>query len=118
MTARDEILSLISDLHKDARGFRPSSSYFANLGSLTDAGLDDVFNGLCFELEESQARERAAEAEAAKRFETSIATLIASGAGDRATAIRWLAQAHGAEEDSGYLEYQLGLPYHYLEKAA
>ncbi|QIV65842.1 hypothetical protein Cp1R7AA1_021 [Mesorhizobium phage Cp1R7A-A1] len=118
MTARDEMLNLLSDIHKDARGFRPSADYLRAAKALDDAELTKLWDSLCVEVEQSIEDDARAHAEAAKRFESSVAELIASGAGDRATAIRWLAQAHDAEHDPGYLEYQLGLPYHYLSKAA
>ncbi len=54
------------------------------------------------------------EAEATARFEKSVESLIASGAGDRATAIRWMHEANDTNYDGEYLCYQLGLPYGYL----
>ena len=54
------------------------------------------------------------DARAAVQFEARVAGLIASGAGDRATAIRWIADAEGAEGDAEYLCFLLGLEYDYF----
>jgi hypothetical protein len=38
------------------------------------------------------------------------------GAGDRATALRWIMEASSANGDWEYLCWDLGLPYHYFTK--
>lgn len=52
---------LISDLHKDARGFRPSSRWMAAFRASTHAEQEAEWNALCAELERSMAEEKAAE---------------------------------------------------------
>jgi hypothetical protein len=45
-----------------------------------------------------------------------LAALIGAGAGDRATAIRWMHEANDTNYDPEYLCYCLGLPYGYFRK--
>jgi hypothetical protein len=47
-----------------------------------------------------------------------MANLMATGAQDRATAIRWIMDAEGANGDTEYADYLLGLPYGYISKIA
>lgn len=115
-TTREGMLQLWSDLHKDAYGFRPRDS--ARVMALSDEAMEAEFERMCSTLEANEARDRVLEQEAIVRFEATVSELIASGAGTRETAIRWLQDAHGAEHDIGYLSYQLGLPYSYLEARA
>ena len=58
------------------------------------------------------------QAEAKVDYEFTIDRLIRTGAPDRATAIRWLHDAHGTDGDNEYLCFQWGLPYGYLREAA
>lgn len=106
--------NLFSDLHKDAYGFRPSQGQWQRWAQMSVAQLEVEYDRMCRHLEAELDREKAAQAEATVKFEATIVELIATGAGNRATAIRWLQQAYKAEDDIGYLEYQMGLPYNYL----
>lgn len=102
-----------SDLHKEAYGFRPRQSGWY------DAAPEEKQREWDYLIEVAQRRaleEEMEEQRAALEFESRIQELIAYGAGDRATAIRWLDDAYETNGDMGYLEYKLGLPYHYLEK--
>ena len=74
------------------------------------AELESLQREADFQWEEKQIRE----GEAVAVFEKSIDSLIASGAGDRATAIRWMHEANDTNYDGEYLCYTLGLPYGYL----
>jgi hypothetical protein len=58
------------------------------------------------------------EGQAIERFEVRMANLMATGAQDRATAIRWIMDAEGADGDTEYADYLLGLPYGYISKIA
>jgi hypothetical protein len=114
---------LISDLHKDARGFRPSSSWLAAFRASTRAEQQAEWDSLIEEMEDSQKAEAEAQAKATDVFEARVADLIASGARDRATAIRWIADAEDvdlANDPQGwdFLAYLLNLPYQYLNKEA
>ena len=109
-----------SDLHKDAYGFRPRGDFFQWLQTATDDEKQAEWDSLLKALEATIAREDAIEKEAIARFETTVATSIAAGAGDRATAIRWLKEAEGDQyvADEDYFEWLQGIPYGYIKKTA
>jgi len=89
--------SILSDLHKEAFGFRPSSSYYTHWRSLTDDEKQIEWENLCAASEQSEQDERDAEARNYTRWQTRIEDLIQMGAGDKVTAIRWDMQAQKAE---------------------
>ena len=107
-------IDTLSDLHKDARGFRPRSEAFWATFATADAdGKQAIWDGLIKEMEDRQSEELAAEHRALANFEARIAEYVALGASDRETAIRWILQAEGLdnEYDAGYICYCLGLSY-------
>lgn len=105
--------STVSDLHKDAYGWRPSESFWAEWNNSTPAEKEVIWNRLVETLEESIDLERKMEASALEAFENRVAESIAAGAKDRNQAIKWILQAEGLddERDPGYVCYQLGLSY-------
>ena len=112
----------ISDLHKDAYGFRPSSGFWDNWEASTDDEKQIIWDDLCKYLDIVMENEKFMEQEAAARFEASVTATIESGAGDRETAIRWLFDAEDLVPDSTYDQdqfcYSHGLPYRYFFKQA
>tara|TARA_B100001123_G_scaffold230695_1_gene259328 strand:- start:1385 stop:1690 length:306 start_codon:yes stop_codon:yes gene_type:complete len=54
--ARDNLISLISDLHKDARGFRPRGMY--NWEAMSLADLDALVESLAQEVEDAIEADR------------------------------------------------------------
>jgi hypothetical protein len=110
VSRRDELAQIYSDMYKDAHGFRPRIDW----RNMTEAELEAACDALQPEIEKSIEEERAAQDEAAKRFEARITQTIATGAGDRETAIRWIDQAEGADGDREYLCYLCGLRYGYF----
>jgi hypothetical protein len=97
LTHRENMILLYSDFHKDAYGFRPRGY---NLYAFTTEELEadfDRFEQVCAD---NRLEEKAAEAEADMAFQALIANTIQMGAGDEATALRWIAE--GAVEDYGY----------------
>ena len=99
------------DFYKEANGFRPRH---VDTTSWTVEQFQAEFAELGRICEQNEAIRVEDEAHAAVRFEARVAGLIASGAGDRATAIRWIADAEGAEGDAEYLCFLLGLEYDYF----
>lgn len=112
----DMARSVISDMHKDAYGFRPrGEDFWSRLTTLEacDAEMDRLQVAVDFAREEDIRREDAAIVD----FEAAIARTIEVGAGDRDTAIRWLMSAQVDADDQdpqGYFEYLNGLPYGYV----
>lgn len=109
-----------SDLHKDAYGFRPHSGFWEWLQTATDDQKQAEWDSLLKSLEATIARENEMEQEAIARFEAAVAATIAAGAGDRATAVKWLMDAEGDQyvADVNYFEWSQGIPYGYIGRTA
>ena len=82
----------LSDLHKDARGFRPRGEFFWSNWAAADAdGKQAIWDGLIRELDRVQAEEAHAAEVAIANFEGLVGdTIYTYGAADRETALRWL----------------------------
>jgi hypothetical protein len=84
---RDEVLCCISDVHKEAYGFRPrgydfESMSYEELSSLYDRWSEDA----AYRYEQ----EKLAEAEDVEKFKSLVQKTIEMGAGDEETALRWI----------------------------
>ena len=82
----------VSDLHKDARGFRPHAAFMEGWNSSDDENKQAIWDGLIRELERHQAWEAMLERKALLDFHDELEILIESGAGDRQTALRWMTE--------------------------
>lgn len=108
---------VLSDLHKDAYGFRPRSEWFwNNWNSADNDGKQAIWDDLLEALDHTLRMEKEAEERAIEEFEHRVAETIRYGAGDRATAIRWIVDSLNLSEcdkwyGSEYICYTLGLPY-------
>jgi len=109
----EEFQQVWSDFHKDAYGFRPRGA----MPNWTVEQWDAEFQHLSAICERNRIEEEASQAEAAKEVEDLFARLINGGAPDRATALRWLHDAHATNGNNEYLCFQLGLPYGYFKAA-
>jgi hypothetical protein len=107
----------VSDLHKDAYGFRPASYWFAAWNSMTDAEKQAEWDSLVAAMARREEERLEDEKVGIVRFEQSVARTITSGAGDRATAIKWLRDAEGGNDDIEFFEYLQGIPYGYIAKS-
>ena len=108
--------AIVSDLHKDAFGRRPSEDFWVYWKSWSDDMKQIVWDGLISAFNRAVDDQKAAYDAAKSEYEARLAEYISIGAKDRATAIRWLVQSlelteadkwYGAE----YICYTLGLPY-------
>ena len=108
---KDELGSTYWDFYKEVHGIRPR---WVNHEEATVEWYRDALERLQREAEVLWELEQVQEAEAIAKFEKSIDSLIAAGAGDRATAIRWLKEANNGDDE--FLCYTLGLPYNYFTK--
>jgi hypothetical protein len=111
MTVLEQYACQYWDMYKDAYGVRPRG---VDTSTWTEAEFEAEFVDLQRVIEEEVARERAAEAEAAHRFELRVLELMMSGAKDREMALRWIHEAEGSDGDDEYLCYLVGLPYRYF----
>lgn len=104
----DSLINYISDAHKDAYGFRPRSTNYADWSI---EALQEEADRLSEAVDRAIQEDRVRENEAIEKFEQSVQNLIGMGAGNRATAIRWICDAIDHGGDYGYVCYELGLPY-------
>jgi hypothetical protein len=112
--------NILSDLFKEAHGFRPSPGYYSDWGKMSDEEKQQEWDYLIRVLEENTKREELEQAHAAAKFEQRIADYISLGASDRETAIRWIADSEECINDgvidTEHLEWKLDLSYGYLKK--
>lgn len=107
---------LVSDLHKDAYGFRPSESFWRTWKTSTDAQKQSEWDRLAAHMQLAMEQDAANHRTCIARLEDRIAQLIQCGAKDRAMAIRWLDEAYQTHGDTEFLEWNLGVPFGYLRK--
>lgn len=104
----------VSDLHKDAYGFRPSQWFWSEWRASTDAEKQSTWDSLIAAMEWRMAQQEEEEREAVVQFEALIQTTIDAGAKDRTTALRWIMDGSDCAGDWEYLAWRHGLPYGYL----
>ena len=107
----------VSDLHKDAFGFRPSQSFWEYWDEANDARKQRIWDDLLEALDREMEFQRQREAAAVEIFDEMLDRLYRAGAKDFAMAIKWAHDAHETNGDDEYLEYHLGLPYCHIRKA-
>lgn len=109
---REAIIQSWSDAFKDAHGFRPRG-YMDELNAMNDAELqaawDDLCQAVCDTIDEDRRRQAASKVE----WEARIAGLMADHGIDKATALRWDAEANDFDARYGWGEYcwSQDLPY-------
>lgn len=106
---------IVSDLHKDAYGFRPSQSWWLEWKYSSSEEKQLEWDRLISALEESIKAEKQDEERAIVRFSKRIQEVIDSGAKDRETALRWIMEADECDGDWEYLCYRNGLPYNFFK---
>ena len=111
-------VDVVSDLHKDVYGFRPSQSFWAEWTHSTDAEKQRIWDDLLISLNAEIERERKAEQRAIAQFELLVAKTIEAGAANRETALRWIMESSDCNGDWEFFCFHYGLPYNYFRKAA
>jgi len=101
----------VSDLHKDAYGFRPSGCWWSNWNTMSDAEKQEEWDQLVESMKTREASRIEGEQQAIVRFETLVTKTVTAGAASRADAIKWLMQGEGVNGDTNYFEYLMGIPY-------
>lgn len=107
---------LVSDLHKDARGYRPRELFWEEWNNSSDFDRQAIWDGLLEESRAEMERERAADAAALVAFQKRIADTIALGARDEVTALKWIFEAEQFDDfdlryGPEYVAYHFGLSY-------
>lgn len=109
---------IVSDLHKDAYGFRPSQGWYEAWDKSSDDEKQQTWDDLLVALDRAIAEEKASQLDGIMRFEALVTKNIELGAKDRKTALRWIMDASEANGDWEYFCYLNFLPYHYMREAA
>lgn len=106
--------NIVSDLHNDAYGFRPSQSWWYGWTHATDAQKQYQWDHLLECLKDTLAKEKECEELAVKTFEALVDKTIATGAKDRESALQLIVEASTCGGDWEYLCFTHGLPYNYF----
>lgn len=107
---------IVSDLHKDARGYRPDEYFWEEWTQCGDDTRQSMWDTLLEELAAELARERDAYARAEILFHQRVQGAMLLGAADELTAIRWILEAEQFTDNdlaygSDYVAFHFGLPY-------
>jgi hypothetical protein len=112
---KDELGAVYYDFYKEVHGIRPR---WVNHEEATIEWYESELEQLQLQADIQWQEQQVRDAETIGVVEANIAELIASGAGDRATALRWLHDANNTNGDWEFLCYCLDLPYGYFRKDA
>jgi hypothetical protein len=109
--------NLLSDLFKEIYGFRPRGIFWDRWESADNDGKQNIWDDLCGEHEQEMENTRNAELIAIGDFESRVDSLLAYGAPDRLTAIRWIVDGLNLSQNdfwygTSYICHLLGLPSH------
>lgn len=107
---------IVSDLHKDARGYRPTEYFWEEWSQCGDDTRQAMWDGLLEELAAETARQLDAYARAEIAFHQRVQGTMVAGARDELTAIRWILEAEQLSKfdlayGSDYVAWHFGLPY-------
>ena len=111
MSVVEQMACQFWDMYKDAHGIRPRG---IDTSSWTEEDFLKEFDYLGKVIEQQETARIEAEHLAACKFEQRVLDLMATGAGNRETALRWIHEAEGSNGDDEYLCYLVGLPYRYF----
>tara|TARA_R110001599_G_scaffold218208_7_gene416512 strand:- start:69 stop:473 length:405 start_codon:yes stop_codon:yes gene_type:complete len=112
-TERNDLLNIMSDMHKDAYGFRPRH---INFDAFTDAELDAECDYYQEVIQKSSDLAQLREQADLEGFGNLIKKTIELGAGDRKTAIKWIVD--GADDwDAEAIVWNMGILYTEIGRA-
>lgn len=107
---------IVSDLHKDARGFRPSQSWWEMWNESHPSRKQEIWDALGEELSETMDRERQAEARAALALTERLEKMYELGATSEVQALKWIIEAEEFDDydlryGPSYFCFHFGLSY-------
>jgi predicted deacylase len=109
---------IVSDLHKDAFGFRPSVCFWDNWKSFNDDEKQVEWDSLLVALENTNAEDSRREKVAIEDFEKLVTMTQHCGAITRDRSLKWIMDGSDCSGDWEYFCYKHGLPYSYFKKIA
>lgn len=107
--------NLISDLHKDAYGFRPSESFWSTFAAFNPDQKQALWDSMIAELDRSIEEDRKLQEEAVVKFEDRVDNLMHECT-NRKRVVEWLMDADDVGGDVEYFEFLNNLPYGYLKR--
>lgn len=106
---------LVSDLHKDAWGHRPSEKFWFHWEIADKDAKQAIWDNLIDDMVKNDAEEARIKAENVSNLAKRIKDTCKLGAKNYRTAIRWILQADELEEDhyyeGGHLAWEYNLAY-------
>jgi hypothetical protein len=105
-----------SDLHKDARGFRPSEGFWQWVNNATPDELQEKWDSLTEELNQAIAEEKAMEERCLVLFKEDLVRMSAANSISIPEAINIMHQINGTRGDNEFLDYQYGVAYGTIAK--
>lgn len=108
--------NIISDLHKDARGFRPSQYWWDQWELCSDDQKQVMWDSLIQELNEAMEQQRKDEARAAFALTQRLEQMYELGATSEVQALKWIMEAeefsdYDIQYGPSYFCYHFGLSY-------
>lgn len=111
ITRKEELASVYWDFYKDVHNVRPR---WINFDTCSVADLELLISELEKEAVQVFAQRDKEEKAAIVKFEARVAELLTIGAKNRVTALRWIMEAVGCNDDWEFLCWEHGLPYGYF----
>jgi len=99
---------LISDLHKDARGFRPREGFWQSWSASSPEMKQVIWQGLINEMEEAETERLMVEQISLDKFRATLRNLMVEHRVSWVTALRWLMDAED-EPDMEHFLWKQGL---------
>ena len=100
---REDVLAIMSDLHKDVYGFRPRT---IDYNSFTNEELAEEYDFLCKRLGEEMEEERRWKSHNIKEFHKGLKKTMECANCDHVTAIRYMFDAYVLDQGFDYLSIQ------------
>lgn len=94
--------NIVSDLHKDAHGFRPGEWFWAEWTQSSEPRKQEIWDSLLSALDAANAEHQRAEAISVGDFERGVRQNLALGATCREAAIRWMLDPLLTDHDCVY----------------
>jgi len=105
----------ISDLHKDAYGFRPDSLFWAAWAAFNVTQKQALWDSMLADLDRSIEEDRRLQEEAVLKFEDRIENLM-HDCTNRQRIVQWLLDSEDCNGDVEYFEFLNNLPFGYIKK--
>lgn len=107
---------LLSDLHKDARGYRPREEFWQTWNDAWPHERQVIWDGLLAELDRSIEEAHYAQGRNLEKFRAILRNVMDTQGVDWKTAMRWLMQADGEEEWLEHWLWKQGLSWHKIKE--